>query len=50
MVIKRASNRKKTLYSTCMQHDMPQSLLHFAVSFPPETADFGTFGGVDDFF
>ena len=29
-----------------MQHDMPQSLLIFAVSFTPETPSFGTFGGV----
>ena len=29
-----------------MQHDMPQSLLVFAVSFTPETPSFGTFGGV----
>ena len=29
-----------------MQHDMPQSLLVFAVSFTPETSSFGTFGGV----
>ena len=35
-----------TLYSTCMQHDMPQSLLVFAVSFTPETTNVGTFGGV----
>ena len=35
-----------TLYSTCMQHDMPQSLLVFAVSFTSETPNFGTFGGV----
>ena len=37
---------KKTLYSNSMQHDMPQSLLVFAVSFTPETPSFGTFGGV----
>ena len=29
-----------------MQHDMPQSLLVFEVSFTPETPSFGTFGGV----
>ena len=29
-----------------MQHDMPQSLLVFAVSFTPETSNFGTFGGI----
>ena len=46
MVIKRGSNVKKTLYSNSMQHDMPQSLLVFAVSFMPETPSFGTFGGV----
>ena len=37
---------KKTLYSTSMQHDMPQCLLVFAASFMPETPNFGTFGGV----
>ena len=45
---------EKKLYSTSMQHDMPQSLLVFAVSFTPETPKFGTFGGVahplEDFF
>ena len=46
MVIKRGSNGKKTPYSTCMQHDIPQSLSVFAVSFTPETPNFGTFGGV----
>ena len=44
MVIKRASNGK-ALYSTCMQHDMPQSLLVFAASFTQETLNFGTFVG-----
>ena len=29
-----------------MQHNMLQSLLVFAVSFTPETPNFGTFGGV----
>ena len=29
-----------------MQHDMPQSLLVFAVSFMPEMHSFGTLGGV----
>ena len=29
-----------------MQHEMPQSLLVFAVSLTPETPNFGTFGGV----
>ena len=29
-----------------MLHDMPTSLLVFAVSFTPETPNFGTFGGV----
>ena len=37
---------ENTLYSTCMQHEMPQSLLVFAVSLTPETPNFGTFGGV----
>ena len=37
---------KKTLDSTCMQHDMPQSLLVFAVSSTPETPNFWTFSGV----
>ena len=46
MVIKRGANVKKTLYSNSMQHDMPQSLVVFAVSFTPETPSFGTFGGV----
>ena len=27
-----------------MQHEMPQSLLVFAVSFTPKTPNFGTFG------
>ena len=45
MVIKRGANGK-TLYSNSMQHDMPQSLLVFAVSFTPEKPNFGTFGGV----
>ena len=47
MVIKRGSNRKRHYnIFTCMQHDMPQSLLVFVVSFTPETPNFGTFGGV----
>ena len=46
MVIKRGAKGKKTLYSTSMQHDLPQPLLVFAVSFMPETPNFGTFGGV----
>ena len=46
MVIKRASNGKRHYNSTSMQLDMPQSLLVFAVSFTPETSNFGTFGGV----
>ena len=29
-----------------MQHEMPQSLLVFAVSLTPETPNFETFGGV----
>ena len=36
----------KALYSTCMQHGMPQSLIFFAVSRTQGTLDFGTFGGV----
>ena len=35
---------EKTLYSTGMQHEM--SSLVYAVSFAPETPNFGTFGGV----
>ena len=50
MVIKRAPNGKKTLYSTSMQHDMPQPMLIFAVSFTPETSNFGTLGGVVFFY
>ena len=46
MVIKRGANVKKTLYSNSIQHDMPQSLLVFAVSFTPENPSFGIFGGV----
>ena len=45
---------KKTLYPTCMQHDIPQSLLVFAVSLTSETPNFGMFGGIahplEDFF
>ena len=37
---------ENTLYSTCMQHEMPQSLLVFALSLTPETPNFVTFGGV----
>ena len=37
MVIKKGSNRENTLYSTCMQHEMPQYLLVFAVSLTPES-------------
>ena len=44
--LKESYQREKTLYSTCMQHDMPQSLLVFAVSYSPETPNFGMFGGV----
>ena len=36
----------KIHYTTCMQHEMPQSLLVFAVSLTPEIPNFGTFGGV----
>ena len=46
MVIKRGANGKKTLYSTSKQNDMPQSSLVFAVSFTPDTPNFGTFGGI----
>ena len=35
-----------TLYSTCMQHEISQSLLVFAISFTPQTPNFGTFCGV----
>ena len=37
---------KKTPYSNCKQHAMPNSLLVFAVSLTPETPNFETFGGV----
>ena len=37
---------EKTLYSTSIQNEMPQSLLVFAVSFTPEIPNFETFGGV----
>ena len=51
MVIKRGANVKRhyiltVCNMTCSLHDMPQSLLVFAVSFTPETPRFGTFGGV----
>ena len=45
-MVTRELPRENTLFSTCMEHDMPQSLLVFAVSFTPETTNFGTFGGV----
>ena len=45
-MVKRELPAEKTLYSTCMQHDMPQSLLVFALSFTPGTPKFVTFGGV----
>ena len=45
MVTKERFQWNNTLYSTCMQHKMPQSLLVFAVSLMPETPNFGTFGG-----
>ena len=35
-----------TLYSTCIQHEMPQPLIIFVVSFTKETPNFGTFGSV----
>ena len=38
--------KENTLYSTCMRHEMPQSLLVFAISLTSETPNFGTFGGV----
>ena len=34
---------KNPLCSNCMQHEMSQSLLVFAVSFTPEAPNFGTF-------
>ena len=37
---------KTTQYFTCMQHEMPQSLLVFAVSLTPETPNFRTLGGI----
>ena len=37
---------KNTLYFTCMQHEMLQSLLVFAVSLTQEISNFGAFGGV----
>ena len=46
MVKKKVLQRKKTLYSTCMQHDMPKSLKVFCGTFTPETLNFGSFGGV----
>ena len=45
MVIKRGANVKRQ-YSNSMQHDMPQFLLVFAVSFTPKMPSFGTFSGV----
>ena len=45
MVIKKGSNGKNTLYSTCMHHEIAQSLLIFALSFTSETANFGMLGG-----
>ena len=45
-MVKRELPAEKKLYSTCMYHDIPKSLLVFAVSFTPETHNFGTFGGV----
>ena len=47
MITKKPPN-ENTLYSTCMQHEMPQSLLVFAVSLTEETPNLGTFGGVAD--
>ena len=45
-MVTRKPPMKNTLYSTCMQHEMPQSLLVFTVSLTSETHNFGTFGGV----
>ena len=47
MVKKRASRGKRHyILPVCNAHDMPKSVLVFAVSFTPETPHFGTFGGV----
>ena len=47
MIIKKGVNvTRHYILTVYMQHDMPQSLLVFAVSFTPETQSFGTFGGV----
>ena len=46
MVIKREVPMETDTIFFCMQHDMPQSLLVFAVSFTPETPNFGTYGEV----
>ena len=43
MVIKRGANVKRHYILTVCKHDMPQSLLVFAVSFTSETPSFGTF-------
>ena len=43
---KESLQNKKTLNSISMQHNMPHSLLFFAVPFTPETFNFGTFGKV----
>ena len=49
-MVKRELPVEKTLFSTCMQHDMPKSLLVVAVSFTPETINFGTFCGVAQYY
>ena len=41
MVMKRGSNWKIHYFFTCMQHDMPQSLLIFSIFFTPETPILG---------
>ena len=45
-MVTRVLPMEKSLYSTCMQHEMPQSLLVFAVYLTTETPNFETFGGV----
>ena len=45
MVNRELPAEKDTIY-TCMEHDMPKSLLVFAVPFTPETPNFLTFSGI----
>ena len=45
MVTRELPMEKNTLYSTRMQHEMPQSLLVFVVSLPTDIPNFVTFGG-----